>query len=78
MICLLLLVVGATGNDHISKLFRWNAKLLKRGFNKLHVLVEHEVHVSPKLVHVPKDPLSEAAVSVRVNKQLHVKQIADL
>ena len=75
---ILLLVVGAAGNDHVSKLFRWNAKLLECGLDKLHVLVEHEVHVPTKLVHVPEDPLGEAAVGVRVNKQLHVKKIANL
>ena len=73
-----LLVVGATRNDHISKLFGWNAELLEGGLDELHVLVQHEVHVPAQLVHVPEHPLGEAAVGVRVNKQLHVEQIADL
>ena len=55
----------------------WNAKLLEGWLDKLNVLVQNLVHITPKLVNILQNSLGQSTVSVSVDEELHVEHVPD-
>ena len=72
------LVVRASRDDHVGELLGRDTELFKCRLDKLDVLVENLVHITPELVNILQNSLGKPTVSIRINEQLHVEQIPNL